>query len=146
MISRELSNGRENAGEWAGVIMRTITIGILSVVLALNAAETDTKKNAGEKKTAETRKSEKSKAGKSNTDSGQTDTRERKSESPTKGDQSDKTAAPEMRPTDPLNPDPMRPGATPTFPPSPSAAPAETPPIKPQEPAGRVSSKVLRLA
>lgn len=126
--------------------MRTITIGILSAVLALNAAETDTKKNAGERKTAQTQKSEKSKASKSDTGSGETETRQRKSESPTKGEQSDKTVAPEMRPTDPLNPDPMRPGATPTFPPAPSAAPAEAPPIKPQEPAGRISSKMLRLA
>src|SRR4051794_40631396 len=101
-------------------MMRTITIGILSAVLALNAAETDTKKNAGEKKTAQTQKSTKSKAGKSNAGSGQTETRERKSESAPKGEQSDKTSAPEMRPNDPLNPDPMGPGATPTFPPPPS--------------------------
>ena len=53
-------------------MMRTITIGILSAVLALNAAETNTKKNAGEKKaTTETQKSTKSKAGKSNAGSGQ---------------------------------------------------------------------------
>ena len=46
----------------------------------------------------------------------QTETRERKSDSAPKGEKSNKTSAPEMRPNDPLNPDPMRPGVTPTFP------------------------------
>src|SRR5438045_8779092 len=79
---------------------RTLTIGILLASLALVADSKDKQQQTPAKDKKPATQSQSQKRARTETESKET---------------KEKTSAPEMRPNDPLNPDPMRPGTPHTF-------------------------------